>query len=274
MLQLLSNAYLRIYEAAYIRGEGWWLKNGENWWNRTTRFTCDILYLARMGEFDLRIAGEWHHIRPGMMVYVPMDTELEYYFDGNGPLEKFYTHFDVMLSQHYLRDYFRLPYVTTLQDPEKAAALFAELNRLYAQNTFEAGLAANGLLLQLVQLYLRESGAEFTWNDSHLDGTMGRAVAYIRENAARNITVGELAERAGYSTGHFSKKFKETFGCTPQAYIADLKLEEAKKRLRHTDQPISAIAEELGFCDVSYFGNFFKAKTGVFPSHYRKFRSV
>ena len=271
MRQLLSMMYTHINITAYISGDGWWLnKEGKNWWNRITSFPCDILYFSKVGEFDLKIAEEWYHIVPGMMVYVPMETEIEYSFNGKGPLEKYYTHFDLMFGENRLTDFFKLPYVTTVSDLERAERLFLELKNFYEQNTFEAGLGANGTLLKLIQCYIQECGGRFFWSTNRMDAAMQEVVRYIQENPGMNITVRELAERTGYSTGHFSKKFKKIFGCTPQAYMSNLKLEHAKNRLIHTEQPISAIAEELGFCDMSHFGNFFKAKTGMFPSYYRK----
>lgn len=270
MLQLLSNPYLQIYQANYISGDHWWLDpNGKNWWNRTACYSCDILYLCKVGEFDFKIDGKWYRICPGDMVYVPRETPLEYRMEG-AVLEKYFVHFDLFLGGYSPSDFYRIPYVITLKNMEEAERLFSEMNRFYKENGFQGLLAANGLLMQLMQLYLQESGALSLGEDAVPDPAMQKALRYLSTVTNRKVTVREVAERVGYSTGHFSKKFKETFGCTPQIYMSNMKLELAKERLRSTDLPIAKIAQELGFCDASYFGNFFKAKTGVFPSYYRK----
>ena len=270
MFQLLSNPYLQIYQANYICGDRWWLDpNGKNWWNRKTCYPCDILYLCKVGEFDFKIDGKWYRIRPGDMVYVPKDTPLEYRMEGE-ILEKYYVHFDLFLGGYSVSDFYRIPYVTSLKNTKEVERLFAKMNLFYKESGFQGLLAANGLLMQLMQQCLLESGALSLGEDAVPDPTMQNALRYLSDAAIGKVTVREVADRVGYSTSHFSKKFKETFGCSPQVYISNMKLNLAKERLRSTDQPIAKIAQELGFCDTSYFGNFFKAKTGVFPSYYRK----
>ena len=269
--QLFSGANVYIYVAEYIAGDSWWLdKDGQNWWNRKDHFHHNAIYLPKVGEFDLKIGYTWHHICPGNLVYIPADSDLEFYFDENGALEKYYIHFDLTFGTNQLSDYFKVPSVVPLSDTERAEELFRDLLRFCADcNTPISQIAANGLLFSLVAELLSQGKALFTHIPQKLDKEMREAVEYIESHYNEPLAVSTLAERVGYSLTYFTKKFKKAFGCTPTDYIANLKISYAKNCLKTGSMPISDIASALGFCDVSYFSNFFKAKTGLCPGYYR-----
>jgi AraC-like DNA-binding protein len=137
--------------------------------------------------------------------------------------------------------------------------------------TLSKCIAANGTLLQLLYLYLEESSAQPIYTIKR-DNSLRTTLKYIDENLNRPLTVTELARQSGYSTAHFTRKFKKNFGRLPLDYVADLKIHYAKKRLRDTDHSIATIAEEFGFYDAGYFGKLFKSKVGSSPLTYRKKR--
>jgi len=271
--QLFSGANAYIHMAEYISGDGWWLdKEGHNWWNRRAHFRYNAIYLPKVGEFDLCINGEWHRITPGHLVFIPADSDLEFCFDGNGPLEKYYIHFDLTFGANQLSDYFKIPSVILLQQPARTEQLFADLRRCYTESNDNpiAQLAANGFLLTLVAELLRQGNASFTHAPENLSKEMRETLEYINAHFGENLSVAELADRVGYSTAYFTKKFKKVFGTTPTDYVADLRISYAKLWLADKERSVHDVAEALGFCDASHFSNFFKAKTGLYPSYYRK----
>ena len=273
--QLFSGANAYIHVAEYISGDGWWLdKDGKNWWSRKDHFRYNAIYLPKLGEFDLKIGDTWHHITPGNLVYIPADTELEFFFDGIGPLEKYYIHFDLTFGANQLSNYFKIPYVIPLKNTERIEQLFSDLRRFCADSSAPISqLAANGLLFSLVAEMLWQSDAKFIRMPENLDRQMRATLEYINGHVGDSLSVSELARRVGYSTAYFTKKFKKVFGTTPTEYIANLKIGYAKSWLMEGEMSIHAIAEALGFCDASYFSNFFKSKTGLYPGYYRKKRS-
>ena len=48
------------------------------------------------------------------------------------------------------------------------------------------------------------------------------------------------------------------------------KAEEAKRLLRYTDRPVSAIAVYLGFSSQGHFSKVFREITGMTPGEYRE----
>lgn len=257
-----SNMDLDVITADYVGGGRWWENSlGENWWNRSCTFDCDVLYYIKAGRFNLYINGERRLLSAGQMIYLPAGTSLRYDFDGVGPLDKYFTHFHLLLGKRTLTDCFDFPRIIEVKEQARAERIFEEY--IACEEPF--GLEKKGYLLQILSLFLKEGKAKER-QSSALQG----AVDYIHDHMGENISIGALARMSGYSKDHFSRKFKELFGRTPRQYIADAKLSRAKQWLLETDRSIAEIAVSLGFCDTGYFTQFFCAKTGLAPSFYRK----
>ncbi len=80
--------------------------------------------------------------------------------------------------------------------------------------------------------------------------------------------IGDIAARAGVSREHFSRRFRRAAGIGPQGFRLLRRLNETRVRLRG-DEPIAAIAADLGFADQSHLGRLFRQAFGVTPRAYR-----
>lgn len=83
-------------------------------------------------------------------------------------------------------------------------------------------------------------------------------------------TVAWCAEQFNLSPNYFGEMVKRQTRITAQEYIQGKLLEKAKAMLLHSDQPVNEIAEQLGFSYSNHFTRFFRTKTGMSPSDYRK----
>ena len=86
-------------------------------------------------------------------------------------------------------------------------------------------------------------------------------------------TAKELCEQFHLSEKYISRYFKEHFHITLSQYITHLRLEHAKQLLQDTDIPVTEIAMQSGYQNVSYFIRSFKKTYGVSPLKYRKNKS-
>ena len=89
-------------------------------------------------------------------------------------------------------------------------------------------------------------------------------------NCERDLTLGEVADYAGYSHTHFSKIFNEEMGCGFRTYLNQARIEKSKVLLLANGGPVSVICAACGFEDQSYFCKVFKRLVGVTPDRYRK----
>lgn len=103
---------------------------------------------------------------------------------------------------------------------------------------------------------------------SHVRAIEG-PVNYIREHYHRNICVEELAELAHLSVSALERRFKKHLAKTPNQFINEIRLENARKLLVETRLPISQIAYQCGFAEPSYFSKQFRRLFGEIPSQMR-----
>lgn len=92
---------------------------------------------------------------------------------------------------------------------------------------------------------------------------------YINERHGQ-ITLEELGTHFGRSRSHISHLFNERCSMTLRAYCNELKLDYAKKLLTTTEVPVTEIALDAGYNDVSYFIVLFRERFGETPLQFRK----
>jgi AraC-like DNA-binding protein len=95
-------------------------------------------------------------------------------------------------------------------------------------------------------------------------------VSFIREHYMDKISLTELAEVSYLSVSALERRFKKYLGKTPQHYINEVRLENAKRLLVETTLPISVVAAEVGFADPSYFSRRFYQLFDELPSQFRQ----
>jgi AraC-like DNA-binding protein len=95
------------------------------------------------------------------------------------------------------------------------------------------------------------------------------AMAHIEQSAAAEVRLSELAALAGLSPFHFLRLFKRETGITPHRFLVQTRIRRAVQLLRETSRPVTAIAFEVGFGDLSNFINAFRREVGVSPRSYR-----
>jgi AraC-like DNA-binding protein len=88
------------------------------------------------------------------------------------------------------------------------------------------------------------------------------------DTAARHTLVG-LARRAGLSPYHFLRCFKRVTGVTPHQWLLRARLRDAARRLGSGRVPITDIALDVGFEDLSNFIRSFHAEFGMSPRRWR-----
>lgn len=100
-----------------------------------------------------------------------------------------------------------------------------------------------------------------------------RALGYIREHFRSGVSISELAQIVHLSPRQLHRKFVETFGSSPQAFIMKLRIQAACEALQKEGAQIAEVARDLGFCDQSAFTHHFHRHMGMTPLAYlRQFR--
>jgi AraC-like DNA-binding protein len=100
-------------------------------------------------------------------------------------------------------------------------------------------------------------------------GRLHEVLARLEGSSGEALRLGELAAIAGLSPYHFLRVFKREVGVTPHRYLVQARLRRALESLRDTRRPITEIAGDVGFGDLSNFINTFRREVGCSPARYR-----
>ena len=153
-----------------------------------------------------------------------------------------------------------------------AMSLLHELNEANVVGRLYADSLATGLAIQLVRRYS-------SLKDVHVGhGGMAphklrRAIALIDHHLSQEeegrVALRAVAGDVHMSYFHFSRAFKQSMGMTATNYIAERRIERAKKMLEETELPISEIALRSGFSSQSHFTTAFRRLAGSTPKAFR-----
>lgn len=94
---------------------------------------------------------------------------------------------------------------------------------------------------------------------------IGRAIAHIRQDYHKPLSINDLAKLAGMSQSTFHSHFKSITGTTPLQYQKELRIIEARRRLKEGGQSISAISFDVGYQSPSQFSREYSRKFGLSP---------
>ena len=98
---------------------------------------------------------------------------------------------------------------------------------------------------------------------------LGRLARYCKAHYREHICLQRAADVAGLERTYFCKFFHQKVGVSFSYWLAMLRIDDAKKRIRTDNRPISSIALEVGFNSLATFERTFKRCTGLTPSQYR-----
>ena len=137
-----------------------------------------------------------------------------------------------------------------------------------SQSKITAQIKTKIILLQFI-LKLWKKGF-IVENDTSGKNTVEKEmVSYIQQNFTGKILLKEFGEQFHLSEKYISRYFKEHFHITISQYVTYLRLEHAKQLLQDTDIPVTEVAMQSGYQNVSYFIRSFKKTYGMSPLKYR-----
>lgn len=123
-------------------------------------------------------------------------------------------------------------------------------------------------------MYLKRPGGQEQFSEPLRFQTDARErfselTAWIVAHLQADLSVEALARKANLCPRHFSRSFKERLGQSPAAFVEELRLVEATRRLGDSDDTIDRIAASLGFGSADSFRRSFERRYRVSPTAYR-----
>lgn len=84
------------------------------------------------------------------------------------------------------------------------------------------------------------------------------------------LTVSDLARHAHLSERQLARRFRESTGTTPAAWLGTARVRASLPMLEGSDLPVERIGERVGITSSATYRRRFTAEIGVPPSHYRE----
>jgi AraC-like DNA-binding protein len=96
------------------------------------------------------------------------------------------------------------------------------------------------------------------------------AALWIEENSSEDLSLETAAKEAGLSPFHFLRVFNKVLGVTPHQYLVRTRLRRAARLLAEGNSPVTEVALDAGFADLSNFVRSFRRAAGASPREFRR----
>lgn len=126
----------------------------------------------------------------------------------------------------------------------------------------------------LIRLMAAAYGASGELGNSRVGQVERRRVLQVARDLehryADNVTLEQMAQGANLSRFHFIRVFQALTGETPRQRLIAIRLRAVADRLLGTREPVTQLALEAGFNDISHFNAVFRQAFGMSPRAWRR----
>jgi two-component system, response regulator YesN len=106
--------------------------------------------------------------------------------------------------------------------------------------------------------------------DLHQDSVIERVMDYVNEHYLEPLSLEGIAEKFHRAPAHLTTRFRQATGLPVMECVLEKRMGEAKHLLLTTSKTVQAIAEYVGYSDLSLFSRQFRRRFGVSPSQWRE----
>lgn len=155
--------------------------------------------------------------------------------------------------------------------PLPAMGVLGELAQSAASGASDVGLDEVGLAFAARYFRLAAGAPARRVTPSAADRRRAvEAALRIDDEAEAPHDLAAASARAGLSAYHFLRVFAKVVGVTPHQYLVRARLRRAARLLAEEERPITDVAYDAGFGDLSNFVRTFRRAAGVSPRAFRK----
>ncbi|HEY7790721.1 MAG TPA: AraC family transcriptional regulator [Vicinamibacterales bacterium] len=127
------------------------------------------------------------------------------------------------------------------------------------------------MFVEVIRRHLESMPAdEANWLAGLRDPFVGKALAALHREPARDWTIDLLARDAGLSRSALADRFTRFVGQPPIQYLTNWRMQLAAADLRRGADSLAQIAERIGYESEAAFSRAFKKAVGLSPGRWRK----
>lgn len=234
-----------------------------------------FLAVSISGESYIGKTGDAFVVSPGNLHLMGSQTGTVDYYTFLFPLKYISFRTDDMLDEKLLEPLNSGHLMICPRVKDTAKELCEQLIEIYeakkdeSESKITTQVRTKIIILQFI-LEMWKKGFVIENDTSGRNTVEKEMVSYIQQNFTGKISLREFGEQFHLSEKYISRYFKEHFHITLSQYVTYLRLEHAKQLLQDTDIPVTDVAMQSGYQNVSYFIRSFQKAYAVSPLKYRK----
>ena len=147
---------------------------------------------------------------------------------------------------------------------------FSKLVKGYSSEDENAEFAMRIAAATVILGLLRHNDGQSDTRNTAVAELVYKAIVYINENYAEDVSAETLSERLGISYSYFSRSFKRIAGKSFREYLNNTRINHGEELLLNTNKSVTEIASLCGFANLSYFIARYRKYKGVSPLAARK----
>lgn len=225
-----------------------------------------LIYLTGRGR---QMMGErTYDCRPGSVVYVAPGQSHAY----SKQMQRAPLILVIDLDPEITRATLHPSAVMPAADLTKVRASLQRLLAIRTPDHREFSLAVASIVLEILDRGLLAAGWLKPFNrfgDSRAMALTKFTERLLERMNGPDITLEEIAKRAGYEVEVLNRKLKGECGLTLGQLRSRLRLQRAQLLIRQ-GYPMQSVAEKVGIPDNNYFSRWFRQQTGMTPSQFKK----
>lgn len=235
-------------------------------WNFSdNKYPHNAMYFIRSGGAVLNIGGYDYKLKPGYVYLIPANT----LFSAKCPdrMSKLYICANVFNEYH-------LDIFSDLEMPMIMPFSCSDLNKLLylihnqtPHNLLRLKSEINLIIADFIEKAITEHDLHFI---SSVDHKYYSIMKYINDNLSVQLRAGDIAKKFRYTPESLSRDFKNAVGMSIKKYIDQVIIQKAQQLLLSSELTIQQISDTLGFNDRNHFSKYFKQKSKISPSDYRR----
>lgn len=263
---------------------------------------CVWFHAVTSGECTIDVDGEYRTLRAGDFVLVPhtrghrawgrsktktspvFDLESDYVndryavlrFGGGGALTTIVCGCISFADHPAVRRLFlALPPVIQIDQAAAAGSSWLQPTlRMLAEETLAVRPGSDALISRLCDVVVMHSirawiegtdAAKAGWLRAIKDPGIGRTIAEIHANPAKDWSVSSLASEAGLSRSAFAARFTELVGESAMRYVTLCRMHHASELLKNSHASVAEVAVQSGYSSEAAFNRAYKRVMGVTP---------
>lgn len=223
------------------------------------------------GEGVFELDERTHRVIAGQAFLAEIPSSHRYYYpaESKEPWEFLFLLFRpnlvLPLWRKFLSEAGEVPHLPVDSAPVRLARMIvADAGAGRISDPYIASSCVYQFATELARMQVMSRKDQENWPES-----VKRAAEFIEGNYARMISIDQLSEHVSLSKYHLIRRFSDSTGLTPGAYLTRVRTEKAMELLRGTTLSIEVVAERVGYSSGSYLIKAFRRLTGLTPGEFR-----